>query len=312
MPEPPVLWQEGDTRLLDYAPPGGGEGPVLLFVPSLVNRGYILDLGHGRSTLRWFAQHGRRPLLLDWGAPDEVARGFSLTDYVAGRLERALDACGPQPVVLVGYCLGGLLALALAQRRPGRIAALALLATPWDFHAGDAAETARGLAATLPVLEPLLAATGVLPTDVLQALLSLPDLDGVARRYVEFATLDQDSERARAFVALEDWLSDGVPLAAAVARECLGGWYGQNTPAQGGWRVAGAVIDPATLRLPAFVAVPGRDRIVPPASAAPLARIIAGAHAHAPAAGHVGMAAGSGAEAALWRPLLEWLRGHGV
>jgi hypothetical protein len=26
-------------------------------------------------------------------------------------------------------------------------------------------------------------------------------------------------------------------------------------------------------------------------------------------AGHIGMAAGSGAEAALWRPLLGWLRG---
>ena len=58
-----------------------------------------------------------------------------------------------------------------------------------------------------------------------------------------------------------------------------------------------------------FVAVPGRDRIVPPESARPLADLVRGAVLHAPAAGHIGMAAGSGAEAALWRPLLEWLRG---
>ncbi len=31
--------------------------------------------------------------------------------------------------------MGGLLALALALRQPADIACLALLATPWDFHA---------------------------------------------------------------------------------------------------------------------------------------------------------------------------------
>jgi hypothetical protein len=38
------------------------------------------------------------------------------------------------------------------------------------------------------------------------------------------------------------------------------------------------------------------------------ARLPPGAVVHAAAAGHIGMAAGSGAEAALWRPLLSWLR----
>jgi hypothetical protein len=30
---------------------------------------------------------------------------------------------------------------------------------------------------------------------------------------------------------------------------------------------------------------------------------------HEPAAGHIGMVAGSGAEAALWRPFAAWLAG---
>ncbi|MDE2007564.1 MAG: alpha/beta hydrolase, partial [Rhodospirillales bacterium] len=112
------------------------------------------------------------------------------------------------------------------------------------------------------------------------------------------------------FVALEDWLNDGVPLAAPVARECLSGWYGANTPARGEWRIAGLAVDPARLACPAFVAVPARDRIVPPESAAPLARAIAGAQLHSPAAGHIGMAAGAGAERALWAPLAAWLAGN--
>jgi polyhydroxyalkanoate synthase len=103
--------------------------------------------------------------------------------------------------------------------------------------------------------------------------------------------------------------NDGVPLAAPVARECLAGWYGANTPARGEWRVAGLAVDPAALRLPAFVAVPARDRIVPPESARPLAGLIAGAALHQPGAGHIGMVAGSSAERALWRPLRAWIGG---
>ncbi len=304
LPDPPSLWHEGETHLLDY---GREADPAVLFVPSLINRAYVLDLAPGRSMMRWLAGQGVRPLLLDWGWPGALERDFTLTDYVAGRLERAMAAVGGR-VVLAGYCMGGLLALAAALRRPDLVRGLALLATPWDFHAADAAQ-ARRLGEMLPQFEPLLAATGTLPVDVLQALFALPNPGGIAAKYRAFGRMDQAAAAALDFVALEDWLNDGVPLAAPVAREALGGWYGVNTPGRGAWRVAGAAVDPTRLAMPAFVAVPGRDRIVPPGSALPLARLIPGAALHQPAAGHIGMTVGPAAEAALWSPLLAWLRG---
>ena len=307
LPDPPAVWREADSRLLDYGAGVVGPGaPAVLFVPSLVNRATVLDLAPGRSMLRWLAGQGMRPLLLDWGWPGEEERRFDLTDYVAGRLGRAILAVG-EPVVLAGYCMGGLLAAAAAERRPDRVRALALLATPWDFHAAGAAQALR-LAALLPALEPALAATGTLPVDALQALFSLLDPGAIAAKYRAFAALDPDSEAARGFVALEDWLNDGVPLAAPVARETLGLWYGANAPARGRWCIAGCPVRPEALRLPAFVAAPGRDRLVPLESARALADRIAGAVLHRPEAGHVGMVAGRSAEAALWAPLLAWLR----
>ena len=302
LPDPPAIWHEGGSRLLDY---GTGGGRPVLFVPSLVNRAYVLDLAPGHSMLRWLAGQGVRPLLLDWGWPGETERRFTLTDYIAGRLERALVAVGER-VVLAGYCMGGLLTLAAAQRRPDRVAALALLATPWDFHAADAAQAAA-LRRLRPLLEPAMATTEALPVDALQMLFALLDPFGVAAKYRSFAALDPDSPRARLFVALEDWLNDGVPLAAPVARECLEGWYGANAPGRGQWLVAGLPVDPSALRLPSFVAVPARDRIVPPESALPLAALIGGAVLHQPGAGHIGMAAGSSAERVLWQPLRDWI-----
>src|SRR6185312_17425515 len=117
--EPPLLWQEGTTRLLDYRPRGG---PPVLVVPSLINRAYILDLAPGQSLLRYLADQGLRPLLVDWGAPGEEERGFDVGDYITRRLEPAAEvarqAAGGVAPVALGYCMGGLLALALAARRP--------------------------------------------------------------------------------------------------------------------------------------------------------------------------------------------------
>jgi polyhydroxyalkanoate synthase subunit PhaC len=305
--DPPSIWSEGGTRLLDYGPAGGR--PVL-FVPSLINRAYVLDIAEGYSMLRWLSGQGVRPLLLDWGWPEETERRFSLTDYVAGRMERAMTAAAGYagtPPVLAGYCMGGTLAVAAAQRRPDLIGGLALLAAPWDFHAPDP-ERALQAAQTLPLLEPALAFSNALPVDLLQSLFALLDPWGVADKYRGFARLSPDSERARLFVALEDWLNDGVPLAAGVARACLSEWYGENAPARGNWRIAGLPVDPAAIATPTFVAVPGRDRIVPPESARILASLIPNAVLHQPAAGHIGMAAGARAEISLWRPLCDWLR----
>jgi polyhydroxyalkanoate synthase len=297
--DPPTIWGEGGTRLLDY----GGSGPPVLFVPSLVNRAYVLDLAQDHSLLRFLAEGGTHPLLLDWGWPDQAARTFTLTDYIAGRLERAIAAIG-EPVTLAGYCMGGLMAVAAASRLPQQVRRLALLATPWDFWA-EGQQSARRLGALVPFLEPALA-LGTLPVDALQMLFSLLEPGSVAAKYRAFGAQAQSSARAEKFVAIEDWLNDGVPLAAPVAREVLAGWYGGNSPAQGTWRIAGLPV--RAPEIPSFVAIPTRDRIVPPGSALALAAALPGAHIVQPAAGHVGMVAGSAARAGLWQPLLTWLQ----
>jgi polyhydroxyalkanoate synthase len=304
--EPPILWRDGTTRLLDYGAKNA-EGPAVLVVPSLINRAYILDLLPQRSLLRALAESGVRPLLVDWGAPGEAERCFTLTDYIAGRLEAALDAILATvggPVAALGYCMGGLLAVALAARRRSSLSGLVCLATPWDFHAERPAQAKLiGTAATL--LDPMLRQLGELPVDAIQALFTGIDPLQVVRKFVAFADMDAASPRADSFVAVEDWLNDGVPLAAPVARECLAGWYGANTPGRGEWRVAGEVVQPATLDLPTLVVLPGQDRIVPPASAAALA--LPGAERLQPAAGHIGMIVGGGAPEQLYRPLAGWL-----
>jgi len=299
------IWRQGTTRLLDYR---GGGRPVL-FVPSLVNGAHVLDLTADRGLLGWLRDQGHRPFLVDWGAPGDDELAFSLSDYI-GRLRYVLDVIeetSGQPPALVGYCMGGDLALALAQQRQDDLTGLALLATPWDFHAGD--QQCPAIEALMPGLETILQGFGALPVDVLQALFAALDPGLAQRKFCHFATLDPESAEAMHFVALEDWVNGGVPLAPDVARDCLLGWYGKNTTAQGEWLIDGRAVDPGHLHLPVLAAIPENDRIVPAASAQALADAIPQAEIIRPAAGHIGMVVGRRGKSGLWQPLSRWLNG---
>lgn len=307
LPPGELLWQRGRARLLARGPAGGL--PVLL-VPSLVNRARILDLLPGRSLQDALAAGGCRAVLLDWGEPGGAELGFGIEGYVEERLAPALAEVwrlSRRPPVLLGYCMGGLLALALAMRAERRLAGLALLATPWDFGAARAQQPLPPTVAAA-VLGGAVAGLGHVPAHLLDLGFAALDPPQVVAKYAAFAEVPPGSPQAQAFVAIEDWLADGVPLSGPVAAECVLDWYGANRPACGSWRVGGRPVRPERLRLPVLVAVPSRDRIVPEASALPLARLMPQATLLRPAAGHVGMVAGSRAEAMLWRPLLDWLR----
>ena len=303
-------WRDGATRLMFHGLPAGRHvAKPLLFVPSLINRGYILDLKEDRSLLRWLATRGFPVFSFDWGAPGVEERDFSLTDYIAGRLDKAIDRVlaktGERPV-LIGYCMGGLLALAAAHRRQEDLAGLALLATPWDFHAESPGQ-AQVVAGSYFAFVPLMAAAGELPVDAIQALFASLDPMQVVRKFLRFHDLDPNSPEAENFVALEDWLNDGVALSLPVAEECLIGWYGENRPANGKWLIAETPVCPEAIDLPALCLLPSGDRIVPPKSAAALADALPRSDRLVPNVGHIGMIVSARAQEKVWRPLAEWL-----
>jgi polyhydroxyalkanoate synthase len=315
---PACVWQEGTTRVYDYAPDAPASARALLLVPSLVNRAYVLDLEADNSFARFLAARGFRPFLVDWDAPGDVERGFGLSSYVDGRLADALGAverAGGKMPTAVGYCMGGNLVLGLAARHHARLSGLALLATPWDFHA-DRPDLALGIGDAMRPWWPWIDAAGELPVDVLQGLFAALDPFLAARKFRGIAGMDADNPRLRAFVALEDWLNDGVPLSAPVARETMVGWYGENLPANGRWTLSGRAVRPEAIDLPAFCVIPAQDRIVPPASARALAAKLKRVETIEPALGHIGMVVGTRGRAELWEPLAAWLarlpgkRGH--
>ena len=221
----PVRRRRGRVRLRD----AGGEGRPVLFIPSLINPPAILDLSRDRSLIRWLRGQGFHPWLIDWGTPGAKDRAID----VAGHVERfllPLIATFPEPPILVGYCLGGTLAMAAAAR--SKVAGLAAIATPWQFSGyGDEARAA--MAAQWAAIKPTSEALGLVPMEALQAGFWRLDPALTIAKYAAFADLDPRSEAARRFIRLEDWANQGAPLPHAFGLELFEQLIAEDRPGQG-------------------------------------------------------------------------------
>jgi polyhydroxyalkanoate synthase subunit PhaC len=293
LPGRPVVARAGRAVLRDY----GGQGPPAVFVPSLINPSFILDLAEGNSLLRWLAGTGVRPLLVEWGSPHPPLAGEDVWGHVASLLLPLIDQIG-EPVHLVGYCLGGTMALAAAMHV--KLLSLTLIATPWHFSGyGDSARAEIG--AMWRSADPAAQTLGLVPMEVLQSGFWRLDPARTVAKFEAFGRLAPDSEQARAFIALEDWANDGAPLTYAAGRELFEDLVGADVTGQGRWHGA----DPARLDLPILEFVSRHDRIVPAASSANFP------NRHLLGAGHVGMIVGSKAREQLWQPLARVLARQG-
>jgi polyhydroxyalkanoate synthase len=291
--EMPVVASAGRAVLRDY----GGSGRPTIFVPSLINPPDVLDLAEANSMLRWLSQHDVQPLMVDWGAPTAAERDLAIAGHVETMLLPLIDSIGPD-AALVGYCLGGTMAVAAAVLR--QIDRLALIASPWHFSGYPEASRAE-LDALWTAGQPLAEQLGLFPMELLQAAFWTLDPARVVAKYAEFGRLAPDSAAARAFVALEDWSNSGAPLTLAAGRELVEAFMRDDDPGGARWTVAGTKIDPKTIACPVLEVTSRSDRIVPMRTAAGVGRQLPLGQ------GHVGMIVGSRARALLWEPLAEWL-----
>jgi polyhydroxyalkanoate synthase subunit PhaC len=307
-----VVWQSDGVQCLHVEydlPTLPANAPVVLFIPSLINKYYILDLTPELSLVRHIRASSVRTYCLDWGEPQSDQAECDAGEYVTRYLIPLitwLQEKHHQPITVVGYCIGGLLALALAQLSPKSVGKLALLATPWDFDAHPHSNE------KMHRLHPAMAyaCTQAHPTlsgVYLSWLFYLADPVAYGEKYRLFAGLPKDSAAYARFIAVEHWVNDTVPLTRAFAHNCLIDWAGENHTAKLQWQVGGVTIDPAQITCSALLAVPKRDRIVPTDTALALAPLLKECSVVNPETGHIGMIIGSKRVSALWNPLATWI-----
>ncbi|HEX7821456.1 MAG TPA: alpha/beta hydrolase [Sphingobium sp.] len=306
-----VAATQGRVRLLHYEALSGhgasreangetGRSPVL-FIPSLINAPDVLDMSPDNSLLRFLTAQGHDIYQIDWGTPAEEDRDQDIGRYVTDLL-LPLVAALPAPPIMVGYCLGGTIAIAAAALAP--CAALATIATPWYFDAYPQSFRDQTHAAW-DAAEPACRQLGVMPMEVLQAGFWSLDPRRTIEKYARFADMAADDPGHDSFLLLEDWVNEGAPMTLAAGHDLIRHFYGADIPGTGQWIVGGKTIDAGALPCPTLAISSTRDSIVPHDARPPATERIS------LDLGHVGMVVGRSAREKLWEPLAAWLLAHG-
>jgi polyhydroxyalkanoate synthase len=310
-----VIWQRDKAQLWRYR---GGEvryRQPLVIVHSLVSRSYVLDLYPKNSVVGFLQAQGFEVLLLDWGEADEVDSHNTLEtyvdDYIPDALRVARDVTGGDDPTLLGYCMGGLLALLSVARHPELPAHnLVTMATPIDFG-------------------PLWAATAMVregrldPDDVVDDTGNVP-ADAVARSFkmltptadlVQYATLWQNlwnDEYVDGFQAMAQWAGDHVPFPGATMRQLVEELIRRNALVEGTLTLGGRRVDLGAVRCPLLNVMAEHDHIVPTPATEPLTRLVGSEDAEELRlrAGHVGLVAGRAANKISLPHIAAWMQAH--
>lgn len=304
------VYEDGCASLLQYAAHDyGGGKPVLFLVPSLINKAHIFDLTEQRSMLRYFCAQGIDAYILDWGDfisdPDMQDVDGVCLRKLASVVQFLSDHTGGD-VHGLGYCMGGSLLAGLAAVDDAHLKSLTFMATPWDFHAGTQ-DMLNRVKFWSPSLMGSLQQDGQMKVDWLQILFSSLYPEQAMKKFVRFSKMDEGSDAAAIFVAVEDWLNDGVPLPAGVAKTAVKDWFLDNAPSRGAWALDGQQVDAAAIKVPSFVVASSADRLVEFDAAVALHAQIDGAAILDPKCGHVGMIAGGDAIDNVWLPIANWV-----
>ncbi len=304
----PVIWQQGSTMLRSYAAAGEEHKAIVLLIPSLINKHTIFDLHAQHSFTNHLNNHGYAPYVIDWGEPGPSEQGYDCLHYITRRMCPALDTLAQQhpntPIYVLGYCLGGILALGLTQLRKDKIHGVALLATPWDYEAKDT--PAIPLSPELrSQLEALIKGQQTMPAAAVQSVFNLLYPWKTLEKFQHFAAL-KDSDAAQHFLSVEQWVNDGIPLTRDVAYECFIKWPQDNSLAKGEWPDRRQPLAAELVDTPSLCVIPEDDKIVPYECAMGLFKALPNATLHTPSLGHVGLLAGRKAPKQCWYKIVEW------
>jgi len=301
-----VIHRENKWRLLRYRPrPAGPAFPTpILLVPSLINRHYVLDLLPGKSFAEYLVGQGHDVHVIDWGTPGDEDRWLGFDDVCDRYLGRALARLGRAHVL--GYCMGGTLAVIHAAARPERVASLVALAAPVAFHDDGLLSAWTRSPAFSP--RDLVAAFGNVPWPLMQSVFHLLRPTLGLTKAVALAERAWDDQFLDGFLALETWGNDNVSFPGECWRHYVEELYRGDALVRGTFTLSGRPARLEAIRCPTLAVTFEHDNIVPWPSAAALIDRVAATdkeRIHLPG-GHVGAVVSRAAARSLWPRLSQW------
>jgi polyhydroxyalkanoate synthase len=317
----------GTTMLIDGKPYVARQRrfatPIVL-VPPLGVFGWIFDLMADRSMVQYFLAHGFDVYLIDWGAPREDDHDISLEDYVCRWFPNAMAAIrkhsGSEEQSLVGYCMGGLLALMyLASSQDDKVTNLVTIASPVDMHRmGFAGPLSKVMSKPVWAIGKV---TGLKITEMerrffhvpgkrLSLMFKMTNPVGTVSSYVQLVRNLADDEYVSRYMTMNEWFTNMPDYPGATVQEMIRKMGLYNRMAKGRCRIGNQVADFNSIRANLLAIAGDNDKIVPVPAAQAILDVVASADKtfEIVPGGHAGVFTGSRAAHTTWAITKNWLR----
>ncbi|KTD42490.1 PHA/PHB synthase family protein [Legionella quateirensis] len=239
----------------------------ILILPAWIMKYYILDLLPDNSLVNWLTQQGHTVFIVSWRNPTKEDRNLGLEDYYRLGAMAAIDAVSKtrtdSKIHLMGYCLGGTLAMitaaAMAKNHDARLKSLTLLAAQGDFT--EAGELLLFITKSeVSFLKSMMWDQGYLDTKQMSGTFQmLRSYDLIWSKMVQ----DYMHGTQRGMIALLAWNADATRMPYKMHSEYLEQLFLNNDFAEGRFSIEGKHIVAENIHLPAFVVSTEKDHVAP-------------------------------------------------
>ena len=315
--EKDAIYSEDKLVLYRYRPLDAASDESRVRVPllicyALVNRPYMMDLQPDRSLIRGLLQRGVDVYLIDWGYPDGADRFLTFDDYVSGYLARCVsavcEASGHDQINLLGVCQGGTISLCYAALHSAQLRNLVTMVTPVDWHTPENLLTKW----TEHVdLDALVKTTGNVPGEMLNALfLGLQPFRLTSQKYVDVLDHIEDPKALENFLRMEKWIFDSPDQPGEMFRQFMTWFIKENRLVRGTLELGGRPVRLEDVRTPLLNIYAQFDHLVPPASSAPLEKLVGSKDytGYQFPGGHIGIYVSGAAQREVPERIASWLR----
>jgi polyhydroxyalkanoate synthase len=332
-----VIHRKGRTRLLHYrgANKTGSSKTVdnsgkklasfssiekhpLLIIYAPINTFHILDLNPRRSVVRNLMVSANLDVyLLDWGYPGWNDNELSLSDYlgyIADAVKIIKDQTQSEKVSILGYCWGGIVALAYSALFQDNVRTLTLMAVPVNL---DKDTTILARWARSIDIDRMMKEFGHMDGQILDLafLMRNPPRYGFDK-YLRFFQMSYDAEFVDTFIDVERWLHDTPPIPGKLHQQIINDCYRNNLLAANRMEIdvplddgIKRTIDLKKVTAPLLIIVAEKDDLVHPESSISINNYVSSKDKSVlqNPGGHVALCISSMAHKTLWPEVAKWI-----
>ncbi len=308
-----TIYQRGTLSLNHYRPLSKEVYRIpVLFVMSLVSKSYILDLAPGQSFIEFLLKQGYDVYLIDWGIPRPEDSRLKLDDYVLDFIpdciSRIMTDSGESDLSIIGYCMGGMLALIYAAlHQEGPLKNLVCLTTPVNYEGMKLMR--QWTDKRYFDLDRIVDTLGNVPPELIFA--SFDMLRPAARIASQIRLWDNmwNDEFVKSYRMFDRWAADQIPFPGECFRQTTKELMWENKLIKNELVLGGRRVDLGRVVASFLAVMAEHDHIVPYESAKELISLIGSTDKRdiVLKGGHVSLVAGPNAVRRLWPELDRWL-----